>query len=377
MDTLFSVVDSVLFAHLIDFKDSNPEKIPQPYDLLFNEMRYCVNMCHNDGVIKDRVAEEPEKFIMPDHEILPMLRRLKSEGKKTFLLTNSLWDYTSVVMNFLYKEGGGRIKGESSWLDLFDVIIVGSCKPNFILQSNSALFRVNTATNTLTNVIDEEVSMDHFLNESKVFQGGNWTHLHKIMKLSSGDRLLYVGDHMYSDILRSKRSLGWRTCLIVPELENEIKTHKDHKGMRKYVNELRARQYDLDEYTDQLRLQILREENGAKAEHLNKELDTRMVELNFIKRTLSEEGKKFHKMFHTYWGQLFKSGYQDSLFSQQVSSYACLYTSKASNLVSMSCSRSFRPAPDLSVFDQLLDNSERVVEDLRLLRDRIEQQKTV
>lgn len=34
--------------------------------------------------------------------------------------------------------------------------------------------------------------------------------------------VLYVGDHIYADILRSKRSLGWRTCLIVPELSAEL-----------------------------------------------------------------------------------------------------------------------------------------------------------
>ena len=44
-----------------------------------------------------------------------------------------------------------------------------------------------------------------------------------MLRLSSGDQLLYVGDHMFSDILRSKRTLGWRTCLIVPELEHEIR----------------------------------------------------------------------------------------------------------------------------------------------------------
>lgn len=27
---------------------------------------------------------------------------------------------------------------------------------------------------------------------------------------------------MFSDILRSKRTLGWRTCLIIPELEHEL-----------------------------------------------------------------------------------------------------------------------------------------------------------
>ena len=52
------------------------------------------------------------------------------------------------------------------------------------------------------------------LAEGKVFQGGNWNHLHRMLQLSTGSALMYVGDHMYSDILRSKRTLGLRLSLI-------------------------------------------------------------------------------------------------------------------------------------------------------------------
>lgn len=45
-------------------------------------------------------------------------------------------------------------------------------------------------------------------------------------------QLLYVGDHMFADILRSKRTLGWRTCLIVPELEGEMLAHRQNKDLR-------------------------------------------------------------------------------------------------------------------------------------------------
>ena len=31
-----------------------------------------------------------------------------------------------------------------------------------------------------------------------------------------------MGDHIYGDILRSKKTLGWRTMLVVPELETEL-----------------------------------------------------------------------------------------------------------------------------------------------------------
>ena len=49
-------------------------------------------------------------------------------------------------------------------------------------------------------------------------------------------KLLYVGDHMFADILRSKRTLGWRTCLIVPELEGEMNAHRENKELRYACN---------------------------------------------------------------------------------------------------------------------------------------------
>lgn len=64
---------------------------------------------------------------------------------------------------------------------------------------------------------------------------------------------MYVGDHMYSDILRSKRSLGWRTCLVVPELEGEIKVALQRDEQAQKMREFQQLQFDLDEYVDLLR----------------------------------------------------------------------------------------------------------------------------
>ena len=38
----------------------------------------------------------------------------------------------------------------------------------------------------------------------------------------SGENILYVGDHIYGDILKSKKTSLWRTCMIVQEIEDEI-----------------------------------------------------------------------------------------------------------------------------------------------------------
>jgi 5' nucleotidase family len=51
-------VDCVLFAHLVDLKDSVPTSLKhKSYEQLFKDVRQCVDLCHRDGVIKDRVAE--------------------------------------------------------------------------------------------------------------------------------------------------------------------------------------------------------------------------------------------------------------------------------------------------------------------------------
>jgi len=77
-----------------------------------------------------------------------------------------------------------------------------------------------------------------------------------MLNISYGDKILYVGDHIYGDILRSKRSLGWRTCLVIPELDNEAKVAKQETILYTEVLKLRRLQYDLDDYIDLLRNRI-------------------------------------------------------------------------------------------------------------------------
>ena len=45
-----------------------------------------------------------------------------------------------------------------------------------------------------------------------------------------GKDILYVGDHIFGDILKSKKRQGWKTFLVVPELTDELKVWKDKRG---------------------------------------------------------------------------------------------------------------------------------------------------
>ncbi|CAB1112351.1 unnamed protein product [Ectocarpus sp. CCAP 1310/34] len=165
-------------------------------------------------------------------------------------------------------------------------------------------------------------------------------------------KLLYVGDHMFADILRSKRTLGWRTCLIVPELESEMNANRENRDLRVEVNMLRTLQYHLDTRLDDVRLQAMEEGPDSPAAAELPKLEEEQMQL---KSLLRGNGLMLHSKFHPDWGQLFKSGYQDSRFATQVATYACIYTSKASNLARVSTQRSFRPVRDVSAHDLILE----------------------
>ena len=125
MDTLFQVVDAHLFACLIELKDKGQfESLDlKTYEEIYRQVRECVDLCHRDGVIKDEVARNPEKYIVLDNGLVPMLTQYRNAGVKVFLLTNSYWEYTSVAMNYLYhgKKVDEELMKKNEWLELFDL----------------------------------------------------------------------------------------------------------------------------------------------------------------------------------------------------------------------------------------------------------------
>ena len=42
--------------------------------------------------------------------------------------------------------------------------------------------------------------------------------------------MLYVGDHLYTDVNMAKRGLSWRTCMIMQELEEEMEGIEEGKA---------------------------------------------------------------------------------------------------------------------------------------------------
>ena len=55
---------------------------------------------------------------------------------------------------------------------------------------------------------------------------------------AKGKDVLYVGDHIFGDILKSKKIQGWRTFLIVPELAQELHVWVNKEAQYQRIQEL-------------------------------------------------------------------------------------------------------------------------------------------
>jgi hypothetical protein len=82
IDTLFLLIDALLFTSLVDLADKNPGLINKSYEDIYKDVRASVDLCHRDGVIKDAVIKDPAKHIIYDTGMVPMLQQLKQAGKK-------------------------------------------------------------------------------------------------------------------------------------------------------------------------------------------------------------------------------------------------------------------------------------------------------
>src|SRR5437016_3494231 len=129
IDTLFSLPEACLYAEIIEAQEARGEKVD--YHKLYDDTRESIDEVHRDGSLKSELRKDLGRFIKPDPELPSALHKLRSGGKKLFVLTNSLWDYTDAVMRFLLD---GRLPEYPSWRNYFDYIVVGAQKPSFFAE---------------------------------------------------------------------------------------------------------------------------------------------------------------------------------------------------------------------------------------------------
>ena len=350
VDTLFSLPEATLLAGIIEHYEAGGGSLPVSYRQLFDDVRASIDEAHRDNSLKAEILADIPRYIMRDDDLGPTLHKLRSNGKKLFLLTNSEHFYTAAVMGWLLD---GKLPFYQSWRDYFDMVVVSGRKPGFFTDDKPFL-ELGPA--------GEELGEATTWRRGVVYQGGNIRALESFLDLR-GDAVLYVGDHMYADILRSKKSGHWRTALVVQEMEESIAlTHQLMDDLRRISDlEDAARRLD-DLLNDRLTLkhslerieQLLGRLTGPESRVIESTLGRAEQELDRDRRRLQQTLAELETLesavdaqFNPYWGRVFRERNERSLFGAQLQHYADIYTSRVSNFLAYSPGQTFRAPRDV------------------------------
>jgi 5'-nucleotidase len=323
IDTLFELPESHLYARMVDGLDRGLLSA-ENYLQLFRDVRWAVDTAHRNGEMKAEILQHREFFIPREPQLALALDRLKRAGKKLFLLTNSDWPFTDGVLGHLLN---GQDEARPHWTDYFELMVVSSRKPLFFTDT------------------PDVVALGSHPN---AFSGGHAAWLEARLG-AEGEQILYVGDHIYGDVLRSKKSASWRTLLLVPELERELKL-------------LEAKSLDLRELfrletarrRAQRRASVIEDQwkrNRARRHVLGPRLSTEaMTALDHEAAQLALSAEALHQRvglltletrgllsaveasFNPMWGPMFRDREEQTRFADQIQQFACAYTGRVENL---------------------------------------------
>jgi len=312
-DTLFGLPEIALYASVVEALEAMGWPPGLTYRQAFTDIRTCVDLVHKDGSLKSVFRERLGECFLRDPRLVATLDKFRGEGKRLFLLTNSDYAYTDWVLRWVMNDG----ERDRSWWSFFDLIVTDSHKPGFF-QEGIPWKRLEVA--------------DHSV---PCFSGGNVRLLEE--KLGArGDEVLYVGDHIFGDILRSKKSSGWRTVMIVEELEHEIRVALGSEELRAVIDQLEMENSDLLARVARLRRRQERAaavgapepRGGFSAEE--KELGARLTR-NMLR--INELEEEIRRRYNPWWGSLCKVDGELSRFGDQMRDFACLYTARVSNFL--------------------------------------------
>lgn len=322
VDTTFSISPALLFSNLVELKDSKFATVLPDYVKISEDVMECLDSAHRDGSLKDEVKNNLANFVVPDPESVAGLERYRKSGKSIFILTNSLYDYTKTLLDYTINP---YLKEHKTWEELFEFVITGAQKPKFFYD-HSEFLKIDQETGKMKNV--KELTPG-------VYQGGCAEIFTESLKLS-GDEILYIGDHIYGDILRLKKDCNWRTGLVVEELEQEIASLMKARPLAKKINDLMVKK---EPYEKEL---IDIADNVNKTEQTKKRYDEIQENVTAIDAEISKNIVEHQKYFNEYWGEVMRIGNEESYFASQVERYACVYMAKLADLVAYSPRTYFR-----------------------------------
>lgn len=324
IDTSFSIAFCVLYGQLVDLKDSLADGMPN-YQMIAQDVQYCVDKVHSDGSLKTIISKNLSTYVVKERALVEGLKHFILHGKKIFILTNSEYAYTKILLDYAITP---FLKKGESWTDLFEFVITLANKPRFFYD-NQRFLVINTSNGLMSNLTGSIVP--------GVYQGGNAKKFTEDLKVR-GDEILYIGDHIYGDIVRLKKDCNWRTALVVEELGNEIASQIRAMPIEKQIGEAMEIKKDLEDQYVMLYTQQVDE--GSHKDQ--KALNDLQAEISKIDSHLTQLIKAQHLYFNPKWGRIFRAGAEESYFAYQVERFACIYMERLTDLLECSPITYFR-----------------------------------
>lgn len=328
LNTLFSLSEACLYAQLVDLLDRRALPGVLGYAELYRLVRTSIDDAHMEGELKGEIIEDPDRFVELDPEMPLALLDQQKAGKKLLLVTNSEWEYTRALMAYAFDQ---FLPKGMTWRDLFELVIVSARKPAFFAE-RAPTFRVVSDDGMLR-------PSPKGITEPGIYLGGHAAQVEEFLGLS-GDEILYVGDHIYTDVHFSKDMLRWRTALVLRELEAEIDAVRAFQASQSELTRLMRLKEAFEFEHCQVRLEIQRRRGryGAPAAGDGVgDLERRLGELRDQITALDEEigplAAESGRLSNARWGLLMRAGNDKSHLARQVERYADVYTSRVSNFL--------------------------------------------
>ncbi|XP_072311472.1 5'-nucleotidase, cytosolic II, like 1 [Eucyclogobius newberryi] len=312
LNTLFNLSETYIYSCLVDYFTRSTRYVNQTtgfkhgdlmmtFRSMFQDIRDAMDYIHDKGVLKEQTMKNLEKYVEKNQNLPYLLTRIKAVAK-VFLATNSDYSYTEAIMKYLLETTIEPGSPRKPWRSYFDLIVVDTRKPQFFGEG-TVLRQVDTDTGKLrigTYTGD--------LHHGTVYSGGSSDIICDLLNVQGRD-ILYVGDHIFGDILKSKKRQGWKTFLVVPELSKELEVWEKKRGL---FDELK-------------RLDVFLAE-------LHKNVDSTDPEILAIQYRMKVLTYRMD-VAYSQMGSLLRSGARQTLFASQLIRYADLYSTTCINLL--------------------------------------------
>uniref|UniRef100_A0A8C2XSD5 5'-nucleotidase domain containing 3 n=1 Tax=Cyclopterus lumpus TaxID=8103 RepID=A0A8C2XSD5_CYCLU len=274
--TLLSCVNDFFMRHNIDYEPVH----------LYKDVKEAIRDVHVKGIMYRCLFQHPHDVA---HKLTSRIFVLRNRG-----------------MNYIVGK---------DWRDLFDVVIVQADKPGFFNDRRKPFRRVTDKGALQWDRI-------HKLEKGKIYKQGN---LYEFLRLTGwrGSKVLYFGDHIYSDLADLTLKHGWRTGAIIPELRKEIKimNTEQYMHMMAWLQALTGLIEQMQVHRDAASQAVVEE----------------WIQEREAMRSQTKD------IFNSQFGSLFRTYHNPTYFSRRLSRFADIYMASISCLLNYDFQHTFFP----------------------------------